>query len=1289
MKAISLFLLAVVILILLAIFSWLFALTMEWPTWGIFFVFFGVLGLYFGFIAIRRFYIISRSKSKLLASQKAAVRLSSESDNFKFALAKKWKAVIDMLKQSQLRRFGNPLYVLPWYMVIGESGSGKTTAITRSRLSSMLRQTADTKKIVQTLNCDWWFFNQAIILDTAGRYVSPDNIDQDQEEWQYLTELFSKYRSGEGLNGLVIVVTADDLLIDNTELLESRGKALRERIDHLMRVFEKRFPIYVMVTKSDQIFGFTHWAENLSDIESQEAMGYLAEDENDIREDRLFVNIAIDTIVQRLQVMRLDMAVRGVSMSPEMLMFPGEVQRLRNGLQTFLNSVFGENPYLEHPYLRGLFLTSGRQEVSLPSRLKSILPVFNQSEENVSDGKKGLFIHDVFARILPKERAVYLPAEIVGRWRKVTNNIALAAWLLVCTAFIIFLTVSFQTTSDTIERFRVAIPKGFEVAIMNDPERDEIKDSLISKEESSDLEKLLVVVNLLLSEGKNWQTSWLAFSPDVHKLEIILKQAFVKRFREIQVNSSGVNNRTQKLMNDPDPVLRAYAFMGAVRYVNMVEARINGADFKQINAMPPIPQELIKTNTLLTKEVKNEFSNLVSAAISWSDPSDPYLLKGLKNTRELLNEEAFKPATSGWVLAWANQQSNISAITLKDFWNPSLIGNQNLEIKPAYTLLGKQAIDGFLDEIRTALQNNTQFQTAEASYYASYMNNRFNAWLSFAQGFTGDSNLVGIEPVWRELIQSLGTKNSPFYLFLSRMTQEFADLEQEKSPAWLNFARYYFDLQNQAQSTAPLKNTMSVVTAINTVAGGAIRRSIDTGSMLLPDAISSANNDLKLFQNYQTQLLKATALALGGPAQNFQIARRYFSGATDEEKISELRDLSLSLATFKRDSKYNRAEDESIWHVISGPINALISYVLEQASCQVQQDWDRNVIWKSQLAINPKEASEQLFGKDGTVWSLVDGPNRYFINRKGGAFSIADFNGHKIPFAIGFVTFLNQAVTSRVGALVREQRAKTATSKSAKLSLSALPLSVNASAKSRPYSAVLSIQCAQESIELSNLNMKASSSFAWSPEQCGETTLQLKIDNLTLTKRYPGPMGLPTMLEEFQEGARVFTPNDFPAAAGRLEELAVTEMTVRYDMEGAESVKQLAQDYDYLSAQTSPSTQSAVSRMDIAVPVRAGRCWTGVVVQDASMTLPKYIAQEAEKKVNPPPPPIEQPLPPVKPLKPAPTKEISVQKGDTLFSIGKKYNVDPLILRSLNNLKSNTIIEGSKLLVPIWPEGSP
>ncbi len=51
-------------------------------------------------------------------------------------LQDRWKEAIEACVVLILRKKGNPLYVLPWYLVIGESASGKTTAIQSARLSS-------------------------------------------------------------------------------------------------------------------------------------------------------------------------------------------------------------------------------------------------------------------------------------------------------------------------------------------------------------------------------------------------------------------------------------------------------------------------------------------------------------------------------------------------------------------------------------------------------------------------------------------------------------------------------------------------------------------------------------------------------------------------------------------------------------------------------------------------------------------------------------------------------------------------------------------------------------------------------------------------------------------------------------------------------------------------------------------------------------------------------------------------------------------------------------------------
>ena len=1290
MRTILQALLAIVLLLLLAIISWLFVLYMAWPAWGGFAVFFGVLGVYFGAKAIKRFWVISQTKSKLLATQSAATKIGLSADNFSAVLGRKWKDVTELLKQSQLKRFGNPLYVLPWYMIIGESGSGKTTAITRSRLSSMLRQTAETKQIVQTTNCDWWFFNHAIVLDTAGRYVSPDGTDQDLQEWHYLLSLFTKYRPGEGLNGLVVVVSADALLSGDIELLERQGRSLRERIDHLMRMFEKRFPIYVMVTKADRIYGFTEWVAQLTDAESQEAMGYLHESGEDVRDERGFAAHAIEAISERLRTMRLDMAIRGVPMSPEVLMLPGEVERLREGLQVFLASVFGENPYLEHPYLRGLFLTSGKQEASLPSRLSAMMASTSDPNKSALTGQKGLFIHDVFARILPKERYVFLSGRIVSRWRTVSRNMALTSWLLVCFAVAVFLLVSYQETISTIERIHRQIPSDFTSAVsiggttVGAQSSDE-QDPKVYQKNVDDLTTLLQTVRVLLTQRSDWRTSWLAFSPDVRQLEKTLEQLFVRKFRLIQQKSTGVNQVGQQLMQGGDPVKKGNAILGTVRYINMLAARINGANYDQLRAMPQLPSQSRADDFTLNDEIRSGIGELVPAAIAWSESDDYYLKMSLEKNRALITKEAFETAQMPWLIQWANSLPNVAPIQASNFWRPDVLQNDRLTIAPGLTRAGSQQIDVFLSQLLAALNNSPEAVSQVDLFRKHYQRKRFGAWREFARGFYYGGNVVGVEPAWRDVVTTLGTKTSPFYLFFRKINDEFAGLPEQDSPEWLTFVRHFHDVQSRAISSAPLKGAANIVSAINSATAGMLRPNINTRGVSLTGAVQAASKDINSYEAIVKYLQAAAVQAQGGIGTDFNMAQAYFSGTAElATDLSALRALEQNLLQFRKDSAFDKPENEVIWQVIFGPVDILATYVLEQASCQIQQDWERNVISRSQLATSPKEASTQLFGDQGTVWAFVDGPGKNFINRGAGGFSATKYKNYQMPFSSEFMDFLNQAVTTRVSQLVKQQRAAASDKKSAKLSLAAYPLSVNPTAKVRPYAATLVMQCADAVIELSNLNMQANDSFVWSPDQCGETTLEIEVDNMTLTKRYPGPLGLPTLLEEFQDGARVFTPADFPAAADRLDALDITEITIRYDMTGRTELLQLAQDYQYMLEQNTPSTQPALSRMDIAVPTRAGRCWSGTREPEAPLTVPKFIKAEAEKKVNPPPPPPVRKLPPIEPLKPAPTKSITIVKGDTLFSIGRKYKVDPGILRALNGLKSDTIIVGSQLLVPIW-----
>lgn len=1273
-------LLVIALLALLAIWSWLMVLFLEWPLWGAFAIFFGAIGTFFAIKAIRSFVLRTRMKSRLLASENKNAPLASQKIDYKQELMEKWKSSINLLKNSQLRRFGNPLYVLPWFMVMGESGSGKTTAITRSRLTPMLRETAQTRKIVQTSNCDWWFFSEAVVLDTAGRYVSPNGDARDHEEWDYLLELFGKYRPREGLNGLVIAIDAPTLLAGDITTIENRGQALRDRLDQLMRLFEKRFPIYIMVTKCDQIYGFSEWAEQITDEQSQEAMGFLSEPTKDIIDEQMFASEAIGTLSERLERLRLDLAVRGVALSPEVLLLPDEVMRLKDGMQLFLKVALGHNPYLEYPYLRGLFLTSARQEFPLPSLLGKMLASGSSSEQDVAKSK-GLFIHDIFSRILPKERNAGLPGQIVSRWRRVTANMALLSWLSLCLATLVFLVLSYQSTSATIERFAQGIPKNFSATYDASPSWSQ---------EVENLNAGLLVVGLILKEEKNWNTRWLAFNPEVELLEAKLKQVYVQKFRAIINSPTSIGVDVKKLLDSPDPSVQAFAFLTLTRYVNMMQARLDGASYQQILAMPQIPVQALRLiDPELSKQFGTTFDDLVVAALAWSSPDDPYLRNALKADRSILLSEVFKTPHLEWLVAWANVLPDITPVTMGAFWNPDVVSRSGIQVDGGLTLHGKNRIEGFVKELRQALQNSGEIIKASDSFADWYQTERLNAWRSFAWGIMQGERLIVTEPDFRNVITSLGTINSPFNLFLKKLQSEFADLQPSQSPSWLEFARYYIRLNEQASSNSTLKGAMGVVNAVNSVAGQALRDSVALKTNLVPGEITRARDDISFFDQYVVGRQAAAVEVMRGINQSYDMSSQYFAGSGGTEpNAALLTRMDQNFKAFKSNSRFKSADDEVIWRVIEGPINTIKNYAFEQASCKVQQDWEKDVMWKTKLAVNPSEASTQLFGDQGSVWSFVDGSAKNFISRSGGSLMPVTVSGNQFPFALGFISFLNQSVVSRVSEVVKQKLAESSTTKSAKLSLAASPIGVNPGAKARPYAAMLSIQCAQEVIELSNLNIEASNTFEWKPSQCGEVILDIEIDNLILTKRYPGQLGLSTFLQEFKDGARVFTPADFPAAMEQLDKLDVREITLRYGMQGQNEVLKLAEDYSYILEQTTPSTMSAVSRLDIKVPARAGRCWSSNTTPQTSLTVPRFIEEQVQKKANPPPKPPEPPPPPVEPLETATISEITVADGETLSSIGRRFDSSPAALKALNNLKSDKIFTGQKLLVPIWPKSN-
>jgi type VI secretion system protein ImpL len=265
----------------------------------------------------------------------------------------------------------NYLYQLPWYMFIGAPGSGKTTALVNSGLRFPLEGKMGkdaVKGIGGTRNCDWWFTDEAVLLDTAGRYTTQSsNREVDAAAWTGFLTLLKKFRPAQPLNGAIVTVSLSDLFTSSAAQRDDYARSIRARIQELYSTLGVRFPIYVVVTKTDLLAGFAEFFGDLGREARAQVWGTTFDFPMPVGAN-LGATFAteFDALVARLNA-RLTTRMeeeRDPQRRATLFAFPQQFAALREMLKSFLDEAFLSSAFGEEPMVRGVYFTSGTQEGS-------------------------------------------------------------------------------------------------------------------------------------------------------------------------------------------------------------------------------------------------------------------------------------------------------------------------------------------------------------------------------------------------------------------------------------------------------------------------------------------------------------------------------------------------------------------------------------------------------------------------------------------------------------------------------------------------------------------------------------------------------------------------------------------------------------------------------------------------------------------------------------------------------------------------------------------------------------
>ncbi|MBE7209394.1 MAG: type VI secretion system membrane subunit TssM [Gluconacetobacter diazotrophicus] len=296
-------------------------------------------------------------------------RTAEEVEQLRAQLAR----ALNRLRRS--RRGRGYLYEQPWFVLIGPPGSGKTTALLNSGLAFPLAdegEGAALRGVGGTRLCDWWFSDEAVLIDTAGRYTTQDSDEAvDRAGWLGFLDMLRRTRTRQPLNGIVVVVALTDIALAPPEEREAHARAIRRRIKEVTDRLGLRLPVYCVFSKADRLAGFTEFFDDLSAEERTQVWGTTFPLSKGVElfaaEFRALVARISERLLERMQ------AERSPDRRAAIVGFPMQLASLEEALSGFLGTVFGPSRLDPAPLMRGAYFTSATQEGTPVDRITAML----------------------------------------------------------------------------------------------------------------------------------------------------------------------------------------------------------------------------------------------------------------------------------------------------------------------------------------------------------------------------------------------------------------------------------------------------------------------------------------------------------------------------------------------------------------------------------------------------------------------------------------------------------------------------------------------------------------------------------------------------------------------------------------------------------------------------------------------------------------------------------------------------------------------------------------------------
>ncbi|MDR0407101.1 MAG: hypothetical protein LBH38_03425 [Holosporales bacterium] len=278
--------------------------------------------------------------------------------------------ILEVLRQHTHGK--NWRYKVPWYLLVGPTQSGKSTLAENLRFLPIPGyDTLDSKSAPFRS----FLFESGILIEAPGSSLGGIGTIGVSSLWKLFGRLLTYLRPRSPIEGVILTLPYD-LLAEEESFPGRKAQEAQHLFEHLwwlQSTINLQMPVYIIITKSDKMPGFSAFYTQLSPADRQQIFGWSSPYDLQTAFSPSWVDEAFDTFLHGIKRATLAMAAHSPpSENLESALFISRgIQAVQEALRTYLSILF--RPFSEGTglLLRGVYFV-GQETNAVIHKLPSV-----------------------------------------------------------------------------------------------------------------------------------------------------------------------------------------------------------------------------------------------------------------------------------------------------------------------------------------------------------------------------------------------------------------------------------------------------------------------------------------------------------------------------------------------------------------------------------------------------------------------------------------------------------------------------------------------------------------------------------------------------------------------------------------------------------------------------------------------------------------------------------------------------------------------------------------------------